>query len=126
MSANAHRLPVVDDELLPRRSEFELENRELMLAVLEEALLEYEKGVASPRVEDRMRFHEVDRWVSSRDTDWPFAFENVCYLLELDAGYIRRQLADMKRRALGNGQRPPGASRRRRRIHRRASRTKAL
>ena len=126
MLVDAGSFPVVDDELLPHRSEFQLENRELMLAVLEEALLEYEKGVGSPRAEDRMRFHEVDRWVSSEETDWPFAFENVCYLLMLDAGRIREQLARMKRQAFAQGQRPPGVSRRRRRIHRRATRTKAI
>ncbi len=126
MSLDAHSRPVVDDEIFPRRAEFHLENRELMLAVLEEALLEYEKGVASPRAEDRMRFHEVDRWVSSQDADWPFAFENVCYVLELDPAHIREQLARIKRRALSDGRRPAGASRRRRRIHRRATRSKPL
>ncbi len=72
----------------------------LMLAVLEEALVTFQRGLNSPKPEQRRHFHEVDRWVASIDTDWPFAFENVCGCLAIDPDYIRCGLRRLKREAL--------------------------
>ena len=77
----------------------------LMLAVLEEALVTFERGLNSPRAEHRRHFHEVDRWVKSVDTDWPFAFENICACLRIDPDYIRSGLRRLKRDALAAGER---------------------
>jgi hypothetical protein len=72
----------------------------LMLAVLEEALVTFQRGLNSPRAEHRRHFHEVDRWVKSVDTDWPFSFENVCACLRIDPDYIRAGLRRLKYSAL--------------------------
>ena len=72
----------------------------LMLAVLEEALVTFQRGLDSPKAEQRRHFHEVDRWVSSNDTDWPFSFENICSCLRIDPDYIRGGLRKLKRDAL--------------------------
>ena len=72
----------------------------LMLAVLEEALVTFRRGVDSPIAEQRRLFHEVDRWVRSNDTDWPFSFENICGCLRIDPDYIRYGLRRCKREAL--------------------------
>ena len=72
----------------------------LMLAVLEEALVTFQRGLNSPRAEQRRLFHEVDRWVASHDTDWPFSFENICGCLRIDPDYIRAGLFRLKRDAL--------------------------
>ncbi|HYC01335.1 MAG TPA: hypothetical protein VEC57_19540 [Candidatus Limnocylindrales bacterium] len=76
----------------------EPENR-LMLAVLEEALVTFQRGLNSPVPERRKRFFEVDRWVASHDTDWPFSFENICTTLHLDPEYIRAGLRQLKKQA---------------------------
>ena len=73
----------------------EPENR-LMLAVLEEALVTFQRGLNSPIPERRKRFCEVDRWVSERDSDWPFSFENICQTLRIDPDYIRAGLRSLK------------------------------
>jgi hypothetical protein len=73
----------------------------LMLAVLEEALVSFQRGLNSPKAELRQQFHEVDRWVASDDTDWPFSFENICTCLCIDPDYIRGGLRKLKRDALG-------------------------
>jgi hypothetical protein len=88
----------------------------LMLAVLEEALVTFQRGLTSPRAEHRRHFHEVDRWIKSDDTDWPFAFENVCSCLRIDADYVRAGLRRLKYRALASGEdsRPARALRRER------------
>ena len=88
----------------------------LMLAVLEEALVTFQRGLNSPVAEQRQHFHEVDRWVASPDTDWPFAFENVCTCLHIDPDYIRAGLRRLKRDAL-RGKKTQRASLRRERIY---------
>jgi hypothetical protein len=87
----------------------------LMLAVLEEALVTFQRGLTSARAEQRRLFHEVERWVASDDTDWPFSFENICGSLRIDPDYIRKGLRRLKREALkGNEHRRPRALRRER------------
>lgn len=82
----------------------------LMLAVLEEALVTFQRGLDSKCAEHRKHFHEVDRWIRSSDTDWPFAFENICSCLRIDPDYIRAGLRRLKYKALagegGKEQRP--------------------
>jgi len=75
----------------------------LMLAVLEEALVTFQRGLNSPKAEQRRQFHEVDRWVASEDTDWPFSFENVCSCLKIDPDYIRLGLRNLKHETLASG-----------------------
>ncbi len=72
----------------------------LMLAVLEEALVTFQRGLGSQKAEQRRHFHEVDRWVASDDTDWPFSFENICSCLRIDPDYVRGGLRKLKRDAL--------------------------
>jgi hypothetical protein len=89
----------------------------LMLAVLEEALVTFQRGINSPVPEQRRRFCEVDDWVASEDTDWPFSFENICSTLHLDADYIRCGLRRLKRDALLSRSRPRERKLRRERIY---------
>jgi hypothetical protein len=89
----------------------------LMLAVLEEALVSFQRGLNSPRAEQRRQFHEVDRWVASDDTDWPFSFENVCGCLRIDPDYIRMGLRSLKHDALSSGSNGKSPRLRRERIY---------
>ncbi len=75
----------------------------LMLAVLEEALVTFQRGVNSPKAERRRRFYEVDHWVASHDTDWPFSFENICTSLMIDPDYVRAGLQQLKEQAYEEG-----------------------
>ena len=91
----------------------------LMLAVLEDALVTFRRGLNSPKAEQRRLFHEVDRWVASGDTDWPFSFENICGCLGIEPDYISRGLRRLKREALAGASRPRVRSLRRERIYNR-------
>ncbi len=71
----------------------------LMLAILEEALVTFQRGLNSDKAERRRQFYEVDHWVGSADTDWPFSFENICSCLMIDPNYIRSGLHKMKEKA---------------------------
>lgn len=100
-------------EIEPSR---EPENR-LMLAVLEEALVTFQRGLGSPVPERRKHFCEVDRWVSDRESDWPFSFESICATLRIDPDYIRAGLSQLKSQALGRGIDVRGRRLRRERIY---------
>lgn len=63
---------------------------QLMLAVLEDVLRSL---VGDPEGPVRSRKRERDlAWVRSRDRKSPFAFENVCEVLGIDAGRLRRRI----------------------------------
>jgi hypothetical protein len=68
----------------------------LMLAVLEEALASFQKGLSSCRAEQRRRSCEVDRWVASTDESFVFSFESICSSLSIDAGYVREGLKRLR------------------------------
>jgi hypothetical protein len=80
-----------------RRTEYDGERR-LMIAVLEDAVDVYRKqhGAEDPR--GRVLFREAEEWIENTDATWIFSFENICHVLDLDAGYIRRGLHALRHR----------------------------
>lgn len=64
----------------------------LMFAVLTDAVQCLEKFHGIPRRRERRLFQDAKTWVLSRNEDSPFAFENVCHMLKIDAVYLRRGL----------------------------------
>jgi hypothetical protein len=69
----------------------------LMLAVLEDALVTFQYGLRSDDPQERRYGFEVEHWISSRESDSPFAFESICGALHLDPECIRQGLAKLKR-----------------------------
>ena len=72
----------------------------LMLAVLEEALATFHRGLDSSVAVYRKDFFKVLQWIRSPECDWLFSFENICATLQLDADYLRSGLATLRRNAL--------------------------
>jgi len=68
----------------------------LMLAVLEEALATFRRGLTSPVPTDRHEYREVETWIRCNDTDSPFAFESICWTLGMDPDYVRAGFYQMK------------------------------
>jgi hypothetical protein len=77
--------------------------KRLMLAVLEDAVGAFQKHVSATGRRGRRLFGEADDWFGSADTEWPFAFENICAALGLEPAYIRSGL-----RRWRDAQRVPG------------------
>jgi hypothetical protein len=72
-----------------RRSRTELGGEyRLMLAILEEAIVVYERS-QSARVGAKNAGRDAREWLESRSRSSPFAFESICDLLGLDSGHIR-------------------------------------
>ncbi len=72
----------------------------LMLAVLSDALVTFQRGLDSHVPERRKRFCEVDQWISESNTEWPFSFESICHTLHIDPDYIRTGLRLLKYESL--------------------------
>ena len=78
------------------------DNRRLMRAVLAEALLTYRTGLSARSARQRVEACSIEAWVSSQDTDWPFAFENVCDSLGIDPNAIRDRMRRLRRLTLAD------------------------
>jgi hypothetical protein len=70
----------------------------LMLAVLENAILAYQKHVFSVGRRGRKLFRETESWILSGDRRSPFAFESICDALDLDPGYVRTGIMTWRER----------------------------
>jgi len=68
----------------------------LMLAVLEEALVTFRRGLNSCGAQPRHHAGEVDRWVASTDGRSLFSFESICSSLRIDPGYVREGLERLR------------------------------
>ena len=66
--------------------------RRLMLAVLEDGIMCYQKYAGATRPRARRMFREAETWIFQEDDSWPFSFESICSFFGLDPGYFRQQL----------------------------------
>ncbi len=64
----------------------------LIAAVLEDAIDCYLKYSSAKTRRGKRIFTEAAEWIFNRDEDWLFGFDNICEMLKLDPGYIRRVL----------------------------------
>jgi hypothetical protein len=79
-----------------RRRESSEPERELMLAVLKDAIMTYKKNLCR----DTPLARDTERWFSERDDDGLFSFEMVCAILGLSAERIRAELVSWKSKRL--------------------------
>lgn len=63
--------------------------KRLMLAVLEDAVATFQRFVDSKNRRGQRLFREAEDWMISDDTDWPFAFVNICHTLDIEPEYLR-------------------------------------
>lgn len=66
--------------------------RRLMLAVLEDAIMCYQKYAAAPHRHSRYLFEETETWLFQKGASGPFSFESICTVLQLDPAYVREGL----------------------------------
>jgi hypothetical protein len=90
----------VQQDTLPRSRYFHKRERDvflepekrLMFAILEDAIRCFQDNHLAQRGGSKRLFDEVQRWIFKRGDDCVFGFENICSVLGLDPGYIRRGL----------------------------------
>jgi hypothetical protein len=100
-----------------RKKDIRAGEERLMLAILQNAVENYRKYV----LDGGSRFQEAEQWFfTGRDSKAICSFENICEILQLDPGYVRRGLLRWKKEALepdaGSPERRKVAKRQYRRI----------
>ncbi len=66
--------------------------KRLLLAVLEEAVITFQRYTTSTRRRGQRLFREAEAWIVSDDVCWACSFENVCDVLGFDSQYLRQGL----------------------------------
>lgn len=92
-------LPSQYAAIMKRKSAHEPERR-LVVAVLEDAVDCFQKHVRAHDPKAQQLFMDAEEWICSEDRSWPFSFENVCDLLQINPEYLRRGLLAWKDRQL--------------------------
>ena len=73
--------------------------RDLLIAILEDAIYSYRKYRGARDGEGKENFREAEEWIMKAREDWIFSFNNICELLGLDPDYIRRRLRESDARS---------------------------
>ncbi len=74
--------------------------KRLMLAVLEEAVLCFQKYISAGDIREKALFCDAEKWIVEENTDWPFSFENICQVLGFNPSYLRNGLLRWKQKKL--------------------------
>ena len=80
------------------RKNYSQPEKELMLAVLKDAIMNYKKRMHLGNA----LFKEAETWLFERERDRLFSFETVCAVLGLSPGKIRSELIAWKLNAMCN------------------------
>ena len=75
-----------------RRSEHLEPEKNLLIAILQDAIHDYRKYCRARDPEGKGHFREAQKWIMAGDNNWIFSFNYICELLGLDPDYIRRGL----------------------------------
>jgi hypothetical protein len=79
-----------------RRSEHLQPEKDLLLAILEDAIHTYRKYGRAHDPEGKKQFRETEEWIMEGGNDWVFSFNNVCEYLGLNPDYVRGGLREVK------------------------------
>jgi len=74
--------------------------KQLMRAVLEDALRCWELCGAPRTGQRRVRFAEIETWIFERSSDGPFAFTTICETLGIAPGPLRKALCEWRQQQL--------------------------
>ena len=77
-----------------RRSEHLEPEKDLLIAILQDAIYDYRKYRRARDPEGKGHFREAQKWIMAGGNNWIFSFNNICELLGLDPDYIRRGLRE--------------------------------
>lgn len=67
--------------------------KQLMLAVLQDAIKALQDNRTATGGKKRRLFEETEEWIFSDDPDWVFSFVSVCSVLGLDPDYLRKGMS---------------------------------
>ena len=73
-----------------------------MLAILEDAVVSFQKFLFAQHGKRKTLFRDAEEWLFQDNCQWVFSFDNICDALGLNAGYLRKGLAEWKQKELTN------------------------
>jgi hypothetical protein len=85
--------------------------RDLMLAVLEDAIRTYLGNMAGRTTRQRRLFDEVKVWIDMRGDRAPFSFETICETFDIEPDNLRRRLSSLPAEKFLRRRRAPKRSR---------------
>lgn len=65
----------------------------LMAAVMIDAIRDYRNGARARSGRSRQLARLAARWIASRERAWPYSFESICAVFDVDAEGLRHKLA---------------------------------
>jgi hypothetical protein len=66
--------------------------QKLMLAVLENAIEQFQEYALAEDPRGKALFQEVEEWLSEKNGDWLFSFESICETLQFSPDYLLQGL----------------------------------
>jgi hypothetical protein len=75
--------------------------KRLLLAVLEDAVITFQRYTGSTRRRGQRLFRETEAWIISDDVGWACSFRNVCDALGFDTEWLRQGLLAWRDRRRG-------------------------
>lgn len=102
MATNLHlaeaRIGIIQSDIVLPSQHFralpkQAPEQRLMIAVLHDAFDCVEKYRFATNTRERQLFREAQRWFLSDEPDWPYSFECICGVLDLDSNAVRQRLA---------------------------------
>lgn len=63
-----------------------------MIAILHDAIDCVEKYRGATDTQGQRLFQEAMRWLLADEAEWPYSFESICGILDLDANVVRLRL----------------------------------
>ena len=69
----------------------------LMLAVLENAIEQFQEYALAEDLKGKAMLQEVEDWLWDKDSDWFFSFESICETLKFSPDYLRQGLVLWKK-----------------------------
>jgi hypothetical protein len=93
--------PVLPSQFFRHRSRTAVPGeRRLLLAIVEEAVDCYCKTCGRRERRSQNLHREAEAWIFSDDRSWFLSFQNICDVLDIDAGSLRNRLGRWKRSRL--------------------------
>ncbi len=86
-------------ETTRKKSHLEPE-KDLMLAVLEDAVDCYLKNIFAKTEKEKSLFQDAEDWILEENSRRFFSFENICEILNINPPYLREGLINWKQREL--------------------------
>ena len=83
---------ILPSQLVPKTAHLPAPEMRLAAAVLEDAVNCIISNTETPSRHRRQEFSKAYQWIWEEDSDWPFAFRNVCDVLGLNSTAVRERL----------------------------------